>query len=99
MSSDSHHPSNAFYLKVWIALLVLTVVEIALAYTALSVGVMLVTLLGLSLVKTALIVAYFMHMRFERRSVFLTLIPATVICIALLAIFFPDSFRILELRP
>lgn len=98
MSTDSH-PGDGFYLKVWIALLSLTVVEILLAYTHLALAVMLVTLMGLSLVKTALIVAYFMHLRFERRSLALTLIPAVVICIALLAVFFPDSLRVLELRP
>ncbi len=99
MGTDSHHPGKRFYLIVWIGLLFLTVVEIVLAYMHLPLGVMLVTLMGLSLVKSALIVAYFMHLRFERRSLFYTLIPAAVICIGLLAVFFPDSLRALELRP
>ncbi len=93
----SSHDHTKTFLAVWIALLLLTIVEIVLAYTNLGVALMLVTLLLLSFVKTGLIVAYFMHMKFERRSLFWTLIPATVICIALLSVFFPDSLRILEL--
>ena len=46
-----------------------------------------------------LIVAYFMHLKYERFSLFLTLIPATVVCILLLFAFFPDSLRLLEMRP
>jgi cytochrome c oxidase subunit IV len=57
-------------------------------------------LIGLSLVKSALIVAYFMHLRFERLGVFLLLIPAMVFCICMMLIwFFPDSLRLIELRP
>jgi len=45
-----------------------------------------------------LILAYFMHLRYERMSLVYTLIPMLVICICLLFIFFPDSFRSLGLR-
>ena len=93
---SSEH-GNRLYLTVWVGLLVLTAVEIMLAYMQLSVTVMLLTLMGLSFVKAALIVAYFMHLRFERRSLVLTLIPVTLMCIALMGFFFPDSLRILEL--
>ncbi len=89
--------SNRLYLTVWTGLLVLTIVEVILAYLALSVGLMLTLLMGFSLLKTALIVAYFMHLRFEKLSLVLTLIPALVICILLLFIVFPDSLRVLEL--
>ena len=93
----SSHDHTKAYLIVWVGLLILTILEVILAYTSLAVAVMLLTLLMLSFVKTGLIVAYFMHMKFERRSLFWTLIPATVICIALLSTFFADSLRILEL--
>ena len=54
--------------------------------------------MGLSLVKAAMIVAYFMHLKFERMSLVLTLVPTVVICICLLFIVFPDSFRANGLR-
>jgi cytochrome c oxidase subunit IV len=55
---------------------------------------------GLSLIKAALIISYFMHMRFERLGLFLLLIPAMVFCICMMMImFFPDSIRLMHLRP
>ena len=57
-----------------------------------------VILLGLSIIKAALIVAYFMHLKFERLSLILTIIPMLVVCILLLFVFFPDSFRSAGLR-
>ena len=59
---------------------------------------MLTILMGLSIIKAALIVAYFMHLRFERLSLVLTLVPMLVVCICLLLIFFPDSFRLHKMR-
>jgi cytochrome c oxidase subunit 4 len=77
----------------------LTGVEVFLAYIQFSVTVMLVLLMGLSLVKAALIMAYFMHLRFEKRTLVLTLVPALVVVISTLAVFFPDSIRLLHMKP
>ena len=61
--------------------------------------IMLTALLGLSIVKAALIIAYFMHLKFEKLSLFLTLFPMLVLCIILmLIIFMPDSLRSLNMR-
>jgi cytochrome c oxidase subunit 4 len=87
------------YLWVWIYLLALTALEIVLALEQiLPTKGMLVLLMVLSFVKAALIVAYFMHLRFERKTLVLSLMPSVLAVIALLFIFFPDSFRLLELR-
>jgi cytochrome c oxidase subunit 4 len=102
MSAHEEHGhaegGNRLYLSVWTALLALTAVEVFLGYIHLAVGLMLVLLMGLSLIKAGLIIAYFMHLRFERFSLFLTLVPLWVIVTCLLFVFFPDSFRLQELR-
>jgi cytochrome c oxidase subunit IV len=90
--------SNKLFVSIWIWLVVLTLIEIFLAYKTMPVHLMLTVLLGLSIIKAALIVAYFMHLKFERLSLILTLIPMLVVCILLLFVFFPDSFRSLGLR-
>ena len=90
--------SNKLFISVWVWLLVLTGFEVFLGYIHLPVMYMLVILMGASIVKAALIVAYFMHLRFERLNLILTIVPALVICICLLLMFFPDSFRSKELR-
>jgi cytochrome c oxidase subunit IV len=90
---------NRLVLAVWGWLLALTGIEVFLAYEKLALHIMLVLLLGLSIVKAGLIMAYFMHLRFEKASLVLTLVPALVIVISLLGIFFPDSLRLLHMRP
>jgi cytochrome c oxidase subunit IV len=86
------------FLYVLLGLLGLTVVEVFLAYIHVPLHIMLTLLIGLSLVKAAMIVAYFMHLRFERMSLVLTLVPILVVCICLLFIVFPDSFRAKDIR-
>ena len=90
--------SNKLFISIWVWLVVLTLVEIFLAYKPMPIHLMLIVLLGLSIIKAALIMAYFMHLKFERLSLILTLVPALVVCILLLSVFFPDSFRSAGLR-
>jgi cytochrome c oxidase subunit 4 len=90
--------STRLFLSVWVWLLLLTALEVFLGYIHLPVAYMLVILMGASIIKAALIVAYFMHLRFERLNLILTIVPALVICICLLLVFFPDSFRSKQLR-
>ena len=87
------------FAKVWIALLAMTAVEVFLAYMQTPMMIMLTVLLGLSVMKAALIIAYFMHLKFERLSLFLTLFPMLIFCIVLMLIFLGDATRIPVMRP
>ncbi len=98
VESEHFAGSNRLFLSVWAWLLLLTGFEVFLGYIHLPVIYMLVILMGASIIKAALIVAYFMHLRFERLNLVLTIVPALVICICLLMVFFPDSFRARQLR-
>jgi len=96
------HPvgSTKLFAWVWVWLLLLTALEVFLAYERVEVHLMITILLGLSLIKSALIISYFMHLRFERLGLFLILVPATVFCICMMLImFYPDSMRLIQLRP
>jgi len=91
--------SKAF-VTVWFALLFMTGIEVFLAYEQIPVLIFLTALVGLSVIKAALIIAYFMHLRFERLSLFLTLFPMLILCIILmLLMFMPDSSRLMMMRP
>jgi len=92
--------STKLFTQVWFWLLLLTAVEVFLAYLRLHPALMLTILVGLSLIKSALIISYFMHLRFEHLGLFLLLIPAMVFCICMMLIMmFPDSIRLMDLRP
>ena len=96
----THHAgSTKLFLYVWFWLLGLTGVEVFLAYEQLGVKLMLTLLMGLSIIKASLIISYFMHLRYERRSLALMLMPALVFVIMMLFVFFPDSLRLLHMRP
>ena len=90
--------STKLYISVWIVLLVLSGIEVYLGYIHLNLHLMLSLLMGLSLIKAGMIIAYFMHLKFEKASLIWTLLPMWIIVTCLLFVFFPDSFRALELR-
>jgi len=90
--------SNKLFISIWIWLLVLTGIEVFLAYKPMPIHYMLTILMGLSIIKAALIVAYFVHLKVERLSLVLTVVPMLVTCICLFFVFFPDSFRSSGLR-
>ena len=98
MSGQDSHDSGGskLYLIVWFGLIALTGIEVFLGYKQLPLNIMLAILMGLSLVKAALIIFYFMHMKFEKTALILTILPAMVIVISLLSVFFPDAQRLLE---
>lgn len=88
------------FVWVWIGLVGITGIEVLLAYIHIQpASLMLTLLLALSVVKAALIMSYFMHLRFERFSMVLFLIPALVFCMCMMSVFFPDAARALRLRP
>jgi heme/copper-type cytochrome/quinol oxidase subunit 4 len=77
----------------------MTAIEVYLTYQNMQPVRMLTILMGLSLIKAALIIGYFMHMKFEvSRMKWLTM-ASLVVCLALMMIFFPDALRILSLGP
>jgi cytochrome c oxidase subunit 4 len=77
----------------------MTGAEVLLAYEQVPTTIMLTALLGLSIVKAALIIAYFMHLKFERLSLFLTLFPMLIFCIILMLVFLGDASRLPHMRP
>ena len=87
-------------LAVWIGLVAITFLEVFLAYEQLQPSVMLTILVVLSLVKAGMILSWFMHLKFEKFSLVLLLIPAMIFCICMMFIFFfPEAFRLLQMRP
>ncbi len=85
---------------IWIGLVAITFLEVFLAYMQLPSTLMLSILVVLSLVKAALIMSFFMHLKYEKFSLVLLLIPATIFCICMMFIFFfPEANRLLLMRP
>jgi len=93
-----HDEGKGQYLWVWGALLLLTAVEVVLAYKRVFEPIqMLEALMILSIIKSALIIGYFMHLKYEIAAMKWVMMTAVVACLCLMCIFFPDAFRILYL--
>jgi cytochrome c oxidase subunit 4 len=87
-------------IAIWIGLVAITGLEVFLAYEQLQPTLMLAVLVALSVVKAAMIMSFFMHLKYERFSLVLLLVPAMIFCICMMFIFFfPEAFRLLQLRP
>ena len=95
---EAEHGTIKSFTTVWILLLIFTGIEVFLAYEQVTPVIMLVILIGLSVIKAALIIAYFMHLKFERFSLFLTLFPMLIFCILMMLVFMPDSMRAMLMR-
>jgi cytochrome c oxidase subunit 4 len=91
-----HHRLTPFF-WVWGALLALTAIEVYLGYQNMEPKRMLSILMCLSIVKAALIIAYFMHMKYEVSRMRLLTMCSLVFCLAMMMVFFPDAFRIIYL--
>lgn len=95
----AHDDSKGQYFWVWGALLALTAIEVVLAYKQVFGAVrMLEVLLILSVIKSALIIGYFMHLKFERALMrWMLMLSVTACFIIMYFFFFPDAGRIVNL--
>jgi len=76
--ADDHVEPN--YIAIWIYLGILTVFELIVAYAPIPKPVMVGGLVGLAFAKAILVAMYFMHLRFERRTLaIVALVPVTLV--------------------
>lgn len=61
----AEHPDNSQYIAVGIVLAVFTAIEVAISFAAVPVGVAVPALIVLTVLKFALVVLWFMHLRFD----------------------------------
>ncbi|PYX66647.1 MAG: hypothetical protein DMG78_28765 [Acidobacteria bacterium] len=99
MHETATHDTKGQYFWVWAALLVLTAIEVVLGYRQMFSPVrMLEVLLLLSVIKSALIIGYFMHLKFETALMRWLLVLSVVTCFVIMYFFFfPDAERIRQL--
>ena len=89
--SEKAHPSPAKYVVVGTILMVITAIEVAAFYLDVSSNVLIPIFIGLSVLKFVMVVAFFMHLKYDHRifSFFFTggLLLAVGVGLALIALF------------
>ena len=95
-ATEHKHPN---YMNIFWALAVLTVIELAVIFLPIGKLAIGILLCGLAVTKAALVAMYFMHLRFETRT--LGLIAVTPLAIATLLVFIllPDGFAVAKKSP
>lgn len=89
MAQDGHkeHPK---YMNIFWWLLGLTIVEVAVAIPEYAILLKAILLIGLACGKAALVAIYFMHLKFERKTLAAIVITPFVICVFLVIMLMPD---------
>ncbi len=87
--SGTHAQPN--YTQVIIVLTILTVVEVGVALAPLPKFLMGLMLVILALFKAAMVAAFFMHLKFERRTLAIIAVTPLVLCGLLMFALLPDS--------
>jgi cytochrome c oxidase subunit IV len=91
-------PDMRLFIAIYIGLLLIVGAEVALTYAGLPTGTLLAALLALALVEAGIGVMYFMHLRFERRMLFWSLIPGLIFVFLMMNQFWSDAYRLVTLR-
>lgn len=92
MAATGHSHPNYMAIFWWLA--ILTVIELAVVFMPfgkLTIGVLLC---ALALGKAAMVAMYFMHLRFETRSLGLIAIIPLIIATLLVFVLLPDGFAV-----
>ena len=88
METAEAHPN---YMAIFYWLFGLTVAELAVAYMGLPKALMVALLVGLAVAKAALVAMYFMHLKFEVRTLGLIAITPPILLVMFLFITYPDT--------
>ena len=89
MSSDARSHPNYMAIFAWLG--VLTAAEIGVTFLHAIPHLMMATMLiAMALAKAVLVAAYFMHLRFEKRTLAMIAVVPLILCTFLLLMLVPD---------
>jgi cytochrome c oxidase subunit IV len=96
--ASNREPGMKFYVGVWISLLVIAGLEVLLTYQGFSTGTLLAVLLILAVCGAGIALMYFMHLKYERSTLFWSLIPVTLFVLFLMNHVWADALRLVKVR-
>lgn len=88
--AENGHTEHPKYFKIFWWLLALTVIEVAVAIPEYSIVLKAILLIGLACSKAALVAIYFMHLKFERKTLTAIVLTPFIICVFLVIMLMPD---------
>ncbi|HUL16152.1 MAG TPA: cytochrome C oxidase subunit IV family protein [Terriglobales bacterium] len=91
-------PGMKFYVFVWIGLMIIAGIEVLLTYQGFSTGKLLAILLILAACEAGIALMYFMHLKYERPTLFWSLIPVTIFVLFMMDHIWADAIRLVRVR-
>ena len=90
MATTAHSQNN--YIRIFVILSVLTVIEVGITFLGLPKMLLAVLLVSLAVWKAALVAMHFMHLKFERKTLTIVALTPFVLCVWLILMLLPDIF-------
>jgi caa(3)-type oxidase subunit IV len=90
MTDTTHKEPNYIAVFWWLA--ALTILELGVIYMPVHRLAILILLVVLAITKAALVALYFMHLKFEPRTLGLVALSPFVLCVFLILMLMPDIF-------
>jgi cytochrome c oxidase subunit IV len=91
-------PTLKLYVGIWLGLIAIVGIETVLAFSGLSSGLLLASLLLLAIIEAGIALRYFMHLKYEPPALAWTLIPAIVFALLMMNQVWPDARRLVSLH-
>ncbi|MDR7486263.1 MAG: cytochrome C oxidase subunit IV family protein [Armatimonadota bacterium] len=98
MRQTEHPGGYRIYVVTWFWLFVITVLEVGIVLVHVPKVLLALSLVTMALMKAALIVAYFMHLRYERLNLIYAVVTPLFLGVILFFALVPDALRTLSLR-
>lgn len=92
-------PTMRGYTMVWAGLLAIVAAEAALTYSHPATGALVTGLLLLAFLEAGIGLLYFMHLRYERRILFWSIVPVLIFVFLFMDHIWPDALRVLHMGP
>jgi heme/copper-type cytochrome/quinol oxidase subunit 4 len=96
--ASEHGPSMGTYVGIWVGFLAIVGIEVLITYQHPETKRLLAMLLVLAAIEAVIGLLYFMHMKYERKILFWTIVPITIFVMFMMDHVWPDAFRLFNLR-
>ena len=84
------HKEHPKYMRIFVILIILTGAEVAAVYMPFPTIVTALLLIGMACSKAAYVALYFMHLKFEKRTLTIIALTPFILCVFLVFMLLPD---------
>jgi heme/copper-type cytochrome/quinol oxidase subunit 4 len=96
--ASEHDPGMGTYVGIWAGFLAIVGIEVFITYQRPETKHLLFILLILAAIETLVGLLYFMHMKYERKILFWTIVPITIFVLFMMDHVWADAYRLFYLR-